>query len=269
MTTDVTIIKRGVVQHLGENFDYSGYDQDFIDLCRNTQQLVQKHQEYGRRTIETGIELGNRLIQIKAGMKYGDYQPYLDMIGLNKATAYYWVRKVDEIAQQEKFNIKLLEAGVIETTLEIIPDEEYPYATNADEALANVERIDFGALLETEEDMDDTNLPTTTEPLNVPTHEHQNGLQSNGHQETHPTEPTLTHRHTGGSNGYYRDKPLTREEIQARIDEHVLRLPKKPDTNGYYIIQHDGTAYGQLHLTKRKFNQLWWFMKSLPEPEVE
>lgn len=135
MVTDVAIVGQ-------QDFDYSGYSMEFMDLCLDTEELVQRHKEYGRRTIETGFELGRNLLQIKAGAKHGDYQRYLDSIGLSRTTAYHWTRKVEEFMIGETFDIEHLEAGVIETTVEVISDGEgtpYKYATNADEALEHAQ----------------------------------------------------------------------------------------------------------------------------------
>lgn len=105
------------------------------------------------------------------------------------------------------------------------------------------------------------------------TQEPTNGHTSNGYQETKSSEPTLTITRTGRSGDYGRNKPLTSGEIQARIDEHDMHISKKPlergEHKGYYHIWHDGTVFGELYLTPKKFNQLWWFMKSILEPEVD
>jgi hypothetical protein len=160
------------------------------------------YKTFGRRTIEKGLELGDKLIQVKDGSKHGDFMRIVQAdFDLNHNTANYWMDKV-RTKELEILNIKNLDVGVIETTAVVISDGEdtpYRYATNADEASANLEEnIDTITLEETldETNEDEEDIQESLFAPSITQNGSSNGSSTNSRQNG--SKPKRTGRGGGG-----------------------------------------------------------------------
>ena len=84
-------------------FSYEGIDEETVRLCQDTEQIARTYGVFTRRTVEKGYELGCNLNEIKERLKYGQFMPYVESIGVPQQVANYWMRKVK--AQQEILDI--------------------------------------------------------------------------------------------------------------------------------------------------------------------
>jgi hypothetical protein len=111
---------------LEQAFDYSGCDAEIVAFGQETAQLARTYMQFRRRTVEKGLDLGERLLKMKENLLHGRYMPYLDSIGVPYADAYYWTRKVRESIEGQILDIQDL--------IEPQEPETFPYATNTEEA---------------------------------------------------------------------------------------------------------------------------------------
>ena len=87
-------------------FDWDGCDEATNALRIKNARDVQTFRQYGRRTIEKGLEIGKDLCELKERLPHGGLTAHLQEIDLPYDTAYYWMRKSREF---ETFDIKGLD----------------------------------------------------------------------------------------------------------------------------------------------------------------